>query len=147
MNLVRRNRNEWPMAWMPRDMGEMIDRFFGDVFGSEQAAAWAPAMEVHEAQDALEVRAEVPGLSPEDLEISVQGNVLTLSGQKKQEHNEGDGGCIRSERRYGRFRRSITLPADVDAEKIEARQSNGVLTIRLPRSERAMPRRIEVQSN
>jgi HSP20 family protein len=92
------------------------------------------------------LRAELPGLNPGDIELSISGNSLVLSGEKKAEHEEKQGGFFRSERRYGAFRRVIPLPAGTDPDRISAEYDRGVLVVRVEKSEAAKPRRIEVSA-
>jgi HSP20 family protein len=105
---------------------------------------WLPAVDVLEDKDSFTVKAELPGFRREDLEISVQENNLILSGQRKAEEERKDGEFYRSERFYGRFHRSIALPASVDTDKIEAKYRDGVLTLTLPKSEQARTKQIHV---
>ena len=102
---------------------------------------WMPAMEIVEKDDALVVTAELPGIAPSAVDISVEDGVLTISGEKKEEHEESkDSGRYHMwERRYGGFRRSFTLPQAVDAEKITAKSDAGILTVTLPKSKKAKP--------
>ena len=92
----------------------------------------------------LRVRAEVPGVEPKDFDISVSGDVLSISGEKKEESEERRGNVYRSERRFGSFRRHVRLPEAVDTDKIEAEYDKGILTIRLAKSEKVVGRRIPV---
>ncbi|MDQ3606059.1 MAG: Hsp20/alpha crystallin family protein [Gemmatimonadota bacterium] len=107
----------------------------------------APEADVIERENDIRVEIEMPGLRPEDVEVSLEGNVLTISGEKQEERNEGEEGSTwhLSERRYGRFSRSFVLPRDVEQEQIEARFENGVLSVMIPKSERARRRRIEIR--
>ena len=104
-----------------------------------------PAVDVLEQADAIRITAEIPGVKPEDLRISLEGNLLTIHGTKQQEAEEKTERVHRYERTYGAFERSFTLPASVEPKDITANYDNGVLTITLPKSERAKPRQIEVQ--
>ncbi len=128
----------------------LFDRFFDDDFGDIWGGAlrsmtgWAPAFDVFETDDEVTVRAEIPGVDPRDIDVSIAGDRLTISGEKKEETEEKSGGVYRSERRFGRFERSVAIPAGVDADKIVAEHANGVLTIRLPRSKKAKPKRIAI---
>jgi HSP20 family protein len=104
-------------------------------------AAFGPALDVSEAEGAWTVRAELPGVAPEEVEVSVTANVLTIRGEKKRE-SEGAG---RSERRYGKFARTIEFPTDLDGGKVEARSKNGVLTVTLPKAEASRPKTVSVK--
>jgi HSP20 family protein len=114
--------------------------------GDQIGSAWMPPVDVRESGDELQVQVELPGMAPEDVEVRVENGVLTVSGEKKSEIEEGkNGGDYHLvERRYGRFERSFTLPRAVDADKVQAVFSNGVLTLSLPKAESAKPRRVEI---
>jgi HSP20 family protein len=121
------------------DLPERIRRMFegGLTLEPVQSVGWMPAIEIVEKNGALVVTAELPGLEAKDVDISVEDDVLTISGEKHEEKKEGEEGTqyYLWERRYGSFRRSFTLPSAVDAEKITANFAKGVLTITLPKSE------------
>ena len=128
---------------------DLFDRFFGDagwptLFGQEER--WfAPNVDVSESDDAITVKAEMPGMKKEDIDITVSDGLLTLSGEKKDEQEEKKENYHVRESRYGAFRRTVRLPADVDADKIDAGYRDGVLTISVPKSERARSKKIEVK--
>ena len=107
----------------------------------------APETDVVEAEKEIRVVTEIPGLRPEDIEIDIRDNVLTISGEKREERQEGDEGNTwhLMERRYGGFSRSFVLPRDVESERVQASCENGVLTVTIPKSERTLRRKIEVQ--
>lgn len=107
----------------------------------------APNADVMETTDDLRVTVELPGLRPEDVEVSLEDNVLTISGEKQEERRqEGrDERWHLAERRYGRFSRSFVLPRDVEHDRIQAHYENGVLHVTIPKSEKVKPRRIEIQ--
>lgn len=130
------------------DLFDPIEAFFGPLTSSRMANVLrAPSADVVEREDEIEVVLEIPGMRPEDIDIDLENNVLTVSGEKSEEREEGqEGGTYHlSERRYGRFNRSFVLPRDVEPDGIRARCEDGLLTIRVPKSERARRRRIEVQ--
>jgi HSP20 family protein len=107
-----------------------------------------PDADVIEMQNEIRVMIELPGMRPEEIGVDLEGNVLTISGEKQEQRTEGDDANRSwhlSERRYGRFIRSFVLPRDVQQEKIEAKFENGVLTLTIPKSEKARRRRIEVR--
>jgi HSP20 family protein len=141
-----------PSAWdelssARREVDRVFDRFFGQ--GAAQGmTVWAPAVDVRETNDELQVTAELPGLAPDDVNVTVENGVLTISGEKKQEVQEGkeDGNYYLYERRYGRFERSFSLPRSVNAEKVKASFENGVLTIALPKAEAAKPRKVQIEA-
>ena len=109
-------------------------------------SSWYPACDVFEDKEAVKIVAELPGVKPEDVKVSVENNVLTIRGEKKQEAEERSERVHRYERSYGSFERTFSLPSTVDAERIEAGISDGVLTVMLPKVEKARPRQIEVKS-
>ena len=107
----------------------------------------APATDILETENEIRVLLELPGVRREDIEIGLENNVLSVSGEKRPEAAEQERQSWHlSERRYGKFARSVVLPRDVEAERIQARFTDGVLTVQIPKSDRARRRRIEVQS-
>jgi HSP20 family protein len=128
---------------MGRVFGDLLSESF-DTFGG--ARSWLPAVNVSETEEAIAVEAEVPGIDPEAVQISVSGNELTIRGEKSEEIEEEGRTWHRVERSHGAFTRSISLPAPVDADRVEARARNGVLQILLPKREEVLPRRITVRS-
>lgn len=130
------------------DVRRELDRVFSEAAASNGDATWSGLhTDVVENADELRVTLEMPGVRPEDVELTIDNNVLTIAGEKRREQNEGsseDGPRI-TERRYGRFQRSFVLPQNVDPERISAESEHGVLTVRLPKKEEARPRRIEVR--
>jgi HSP20 family protein len=115
--------------------------------GSGQATttAWAPALDISERKDAYLVTVELPGVEADDLEITLEDGLLTIQGERQFTQESSEQQFHRIERRYGAFRRSITLPAHVMAEQIEATVDNGVLQIMVPKMEEATPKRIQVR--
>ena len=105
---------------------------------------WAPSVDVSETDDKFEVRAELPGVAKDDLHVSVKDNLLTLSGEKRQENVNDTQNFRRVERRYGSFQRRFTLPPDVAADDIEADYTDGVLTLSIPKPEAAKPTEIPI---
>lgn len=148
MAIVRR-RPERSVQRFPGLMSDLFGRFLEDLEpATPQEGTWAPALDVSERDDAVVVTAELPGMKSDDIDVSVQNNALTISGEKSERTEEGEkeGEYYYAERRYGSFRRTIPLPADVDTENIEASCNSGVLIVKLPKSERAKPRKIPVKS-
>jgi HSP20 family protein len=113
--------------------------------GSATATAWAPALDISERKDAYLVTVELPGLKPEDLDITMEDGLLTIQGERQFTAESSEQQFHRIERRYGAFRRSITLPAHVMAEGIQASFEDGVLQILVPKAEEAKPKRIQVR--
>lgn len=143
---------------IPRDPLSLINQWRRDIErasnnsedeggqGEVTAAAWAPAVDIKEEGDAYVLHADVPGLEPREVELSMENSVLTLRGDRKLEVNEDNDQYRRIERPFGTFYRRFVLPDTADAEHISAKYTNGVLEIRIPKQEKVMPRRIEVQS-
>ena len=111
-----------------------------DFFGG-----WNPTLDVYEEKDEVVAKAELPGMKKEDLEISVQDGVLTISGERKEEEELKDAETYRSERFFGKFHRSLALPATVDPSKVKAAYKDGVLTVTLPKKEEAKPKTIDIE--
>lgn len=139
--------------WDPfREMNAMrnwMDRFWDESRFSAQDwgdgdGGFALALDVAENDDSYTVKASIPGINPDDLEITINNNVLTIQGQTSQEQEKQDERYHLRERRFGSFRRSIVLPSAVDREHVEATYENGVLSLRLPKSEESKPRRINI---
>jgi HSP20 family protein len=126
-----------------------VDRLFettlNDLNSTTRPLALGLALDVIERPEAFEVKASVPGVKPEDLEITFTDNVLTIKGEIKTEEEVKDTRYHLRERRYGTFARSLSLGAHVKGEAIEARYDNGVLTLTLPKSEEVKPKRIQIQ--
>lgn len=128
-----------------------IDRWMNEALGSREWAAgetlrqWLPATDVSETPEALVLCLEVPGMSREHLKISVERNILTVKGEKQQETSSENETFYRTERSYGSFERSFSLPSHVDADSVNASIENGVLTLRLPRREEAKAREIAIK--
>ena len=107
-------------------------------------SAWTPVVEVHETEDMVSMAVELPGVNPQDVRLSLQNGLLTLTGEKKPAANKGNGAIRYSERWYGRFERTFALPSGVDAGRIDASYDAGILSIRLHKSEQAKPRQIQI---
>ena len=128
-------------------LGEAFSAWpFGTENGDAITSAWVPACDVFEGREAVRIIMEVPGVKPEDVKLSLENNVLTIRGEKKQAAEENTERVHRYERSYGVFERSFALPSTVDADKIEATYDAGILTVSLPKAERARPRQIEVKT-
>lgn len=128
-------------------MNSLLEDSFVNPSYSRGQAPITMAMDVAETKDGFVVEASLPGIKPEDLDINLQDNVLTISGEVRREETTGDKpNYHRVERRFGRFSRSISLPTQVDAEKIQASLNQGVLRLDLPKAEAVKPRKITVNS-
>ena len=112
---------------------------------SNLAASWSPLVDIYEDQDGITLKVELPEVDPKDVDVQVDGNTLTLKGERKLEKSEQREGYHRIERTYGAFSRSFTLPNTVDTEHISAESKDGVLRIVLPKRAETKPRQIRVQ--
>ncbi|HEV2112408.1 MAG TPA: Hsp20/alpha crystallin family protein [Gammaproteobacteria bacterium] len=131
---------------------DLVDRFFNGhsvAFGADLNAisAWAPRVDIKEEAERFLIRADVPGVDPRDIEVSVENGVLTISGERKSEEREQAAGWTRVESHSGRFHRSFTLPETVDAQGVSAKGEHGVLEIVIPKLAKAAPKKIEVKVN
>ena len=128
-----------------------IDRMFDDVFGNtinESRTAWAPAVDIREDDKELTILAELPGIKPEQVEVTCDNGVLTVRGEKSETRKEGDERRYHLvERSYGSFARSFQLPQGVDESKIEAGFENGVLLVRIPKAALPQPKRIQINAS
>ena len=139
-----------PLAALRTEVDRLFDSFIREPLGGLDwsfggGRPWSPAIDVAENDAEVMIRAELPGIEPEDLEVSVSANQLVLSGEKKESREEQGKDFYHSERRFGAFRRSVPLPQGVDPEKVEAEYTNGVLTIHLKKSPAVPAKRIEVK--
>lgn len=139
----KRNRNG--LARLHSEMDDLFDSFFRGLERPFTGYKLWPPIDVAEQEDAIVVRAEVPGCKAEDVEISVHGNVLTISGEKKLSEEKKEKGYYHVESAYGSFRRELTLPTDVDPDKVSAECKDGVLSITLPKAVTAKAVKIKVK--
>jgi HSP20 family protein len=131
----------------PQPFSRDIDRLFDAFFGAERdARRWVPPIDLVEAEDHFVLKADLPGLSEDDVSIEVQEGTLTISGERKAEHESRERGWYRIERSHGSFSRSLTLPDGVDADAISARFDRGVLEVRIPKPEERKPRRVQISA-
>jgi HSP20 family protein len=140
-----------PFVTFRREMDRMFDDFFGSSSMRPASAGWqaiTPAVDIDETDKELVVTAELPGVGDKDVEVSLVGDILTIKGEKKAEHEEKNGNSYYMERRFGSFSRSVRLPFEVRDEKVDAKFKDGVLTIHLPKPEELQRsvRRIEVKA-
>jgi HSP20 family protein len=124
------------------NLQDELDRLFGS-----QSEIWAPALDLHEDKDNFIVRAELPGLKREDIAVSLHEDALVISGERKVEKVEEGVEVQRQERYYGKFQRVLSLAEPVAADKVKAEYKDGVLTVTLPKTEAAKPRKIDVSVN
>lgn len=145
--------NRWEPARELAGFRNEMDRMFRDFFGGRgggaqitTAGAWAPVLDVEENDDAYELHVEVPGVKAEDLEVSMDEGVLSISGERRFYEEKSSEGFHRIERSYGRFSRSVRLPGRVEPEQIQATYRDGILDVRVPKAPESKPRRIEVKA-
>jgi len=151
MSLIRWNPTRELSAW-PSELFSIqreMNRLFDTVARSDEAASglsmWTPAVDIAEQDEEYLVRMELPGVRKEDVRITIENNVLTIRGEKKQESTFSEDSYRRIERSYGSFQRSFTLPVAVKSDKVDATTQDGVLMIRVPKAEEARPKQIEVK--
>ena len=132
-----------------RRLNNALDEAFGtyqEEDGRTITASWYPACDVFEDKDAIKIVAEVPGVKPEDVKLSLENNLLTIRGEKRQQAEERTERVHRYERSYGQFERTFALPGTVDPENIQATYEHGILTVTLPKAEKARPKEIPVRA-
>jgi len=144
------------VRWEPfRELSAMrgtMNRLWGDTyhwpfrFVTVSGGAAHPAIDISETDDQVMVKAVMPGVKPEDLDINISGNTLTIKGETKEEHEDQNGKYYHKECYYGDFARSITIPTDLKADKAEANLENGVLTLSIPKAEELKPKTIKVKT-
>lgn len=155
MNILKWQRpalTTWPTFGRLSDLRDEIDRLFESPLTewtrtSQLLSGWTPALDLHEDKNSFVVKAELPGMKKEDIEVSLHEGMLSISGERKSETKHEETEIYRAERFFGRFQRSVTLPAAVAADKVKAAYKDGILTITLPKTEEAKPKQIEVAIN
>ena len=153
MTLIRWRKSDWPARPSFERLSKLrdeMDRLFKSPFTtfarpSQFLNGWAPAIDLYEDKDHLIVKVEIPGMTKEEIEVSLRDGVLSISGERKRDESHHQAGVYRSERSLGRFQRIVTLPKLVEAEKVKANYKDGVLTITLPKTEEAKPKQIEIK--
>lgn len=155
MNLVPWKTTRSRLSRVPQfgrlrtDMDRLFDRFFEEPWwGTRELAfegAWVPSVDLSESDNEFTISAELPGMSPQDIELTVCDNMLTLAGSKEESSEDKGEDYYQCERRFGAFRRTIELPAYADLEHVEAAQRDGVLTIRVPKLEKSRGKKISVK--
>jgi len=138
--------NRW--ANLRDDLDTLLELPFwsGNGRQSQLFSGWSPALDLYQNNDNIVAVVELPGMRKEDIEISLQDGMLTISGERKEESSE-ENGATRTERFTGKFRRSITLPTRVDVNKVSASYKDGLLTVTLPKAEEAKPKQIQINLN
>jgi HSP20 family protein len=129
----------------PEPLTPDFDRLVNSLFDRNQVAQrWIPAMDLVEHDDHFLLRADLPGLTEEDVSIELNDGALTVSGERKAEHTQRERGFYRLERQFGQFSRTLTLPDGIDPDAVKASFTNGVLEVRIPKPEQRKPRRIPI---
>jgi len=133
-------------AYLTREpVSRLLDTFFNDLQGEEVSnRGWVPPVDIQETEDAYKLQAELPGLTKDDINITLENNVLRLSGERKFEKDVQKESYHRIERTYGAFSRAFALPQQVEADGVEAAFENGILTVTVPKAEQAKPRKISI---
>src|ERR671915_712305 len=133
----------------PEPFSREMDRLFDAFFGAGDAAGrrWVPPMDVVEAEDHFVLKADLPGLSEEDVSIEIQDGNLTITGQRQAEHEASEKGWYRIERSFGSFQRSLSLPEGINADAVTANFDRGVLQVRIPKPEERKPRRVAIKAD
>ena len=155
MNIVKWQRptlTTWPSFGRLSDLRDEIDRLFESPLTeltrtSNLLSGWTPALDVYEDKDNYTVKAELPGMKKEEIEVSLHEGSLSISGERKSESKHEDAEVYRAERFFGRFQRTVSLPSAVAADKVKAAYKDGVLNITLPKTEEAKPKHIDVSVN
>jgi HSP20 family protein len=143
-----RTMNRWEPSRGTTTLQEQLDRVFGNMLeraGDESSLTrWAPAVDIFETEHELVVKADLPEVNPQDLDIHVENNILTIRGERKFENKVNEENYLRVERAYGSFSRSFSLANSVKSEAIKAGYQDGVLTLSIPKREEAEPKQIKV---
>ncbi len=140
----------WPAFGRLTDLRDEIDRLFEAPLtelarSSQLLSGWTPALDVYEDKENVYVRAELPGMKKEEIDLSLHNGSLSISGERKTEEKYKDAEVYRAERFVGRFQRTVTLPTLVAADKVKAQYKDGILTVTLPKAEEAKPKHIDVK--
>lgn len=130
----------------PDDFQRIVQQFFGDT-DTTLSGAFSPALDVEETEDGFTMHVELPGVKPDQVDVSLEENVLTVSGERNFYDEKNADGFRRVERRFGRFHRAVRLPDRVDPDKVTASYKDGLLTVIVAKSEAAKPRRIAVSTD
>ena len=144
MNLIR-----WDQLQELVAMNNLRNRTLNDAYTArteDAFGAWAPPVDIFEKHDDLVIRAEIPGMQKEDMDVRIENGVLTLRGERKQDTEVEEENAYRLERVYGTFTRSFSLPTTVDAAKVTATYKDGILEVSVPKAETARPKQVEIKA-
>lgn len=130
---------------LQREVDRIFNNFLSPRSGQAESAVWSPQTDLVETDDEYRIHLDMPGISRDDITINYQDNTLTVHGTRREEQREETAEFVRTERAFGEFHRSFTLPRTVDAEAIEANFDNGVLSIHVPKTEKSKKKKIEIQ--
>ncbi|HEU5397230.1 MAG TPA: Hsp20/alpha crystallin family protein [Verrucomicrobiae bacterium] len=149
MKLTKIQQPTWPSLGRLADLREEIDRFFESPLNGLSRATqflgeWAPVLDVYEDKENFVVKAELPGMKREDIDVSLHEGSLIISGERKSETRTEESQTHHTERFYGRFQRSVSLPTTIATDRVKADYKDGILTITLPKTEEAKPKKIDV---
>ena len=145
--MIRRWDPYREMMVLRNSMDRVVDRELALAPNSRKSFKWSVALDVVESEDEYLVKASLPGINPEDLEITFEDNRLTIKGESKEEEEIDEARFHLRERRFGRFTRSIKLPSGIESEKIEANYDKGVLKLHLPKVEEVKPKKIMIKTS
>ena len=134
-----------PISALRQEMEELMSRFWDGNQQELMLGGISPSLDLSETDNAYEVRMDIPGVEAKDIDVQVHGNVITLSGSRKEEKTEKGKTFHRTERRSGAFSRTLTLPCKIKEDEVAAEYTNGVLSVALPKCEKERARRIDVQ--
>ena len=150
LGIVPWKKRQSEVKALGRDFGELLDRFFeAPVFstpGLFSSGSWHPNVDVSEGRKNIIVKAELPGVEKENIDLSLEGRLLTICGEKKQEKEESDEHYHRVESSFGVYKRTLELPSDVDKSKVHAKYKNGVLKIKLKKTNRSETKKIKINT-
>ncbi len=137
------------IRWNPvRDIFNLqdeINKLFGNYGGRDDSLGWAPAVDIQETESGYSIKVDLPGIKKEDIKLSVENNVMSISGERKDEKEEKGKNYLRKEKSYGSFFRSFALPHAVDSKNIKASYADGVLSVDIPKAEEAKPKEIKIE--
>ncbi|MBM4327310.1 MAG: Hsp20/alpha crystallin family protein [Deltaproteobacteria bacterium] len=139
---------EHSLATLRREMDDLFDSFFGSdwfLSGPYSGRKFVPAFDISETENEFVVKAELPGVDTKEVQVNLTGNVVTVSGEKKEEREQKSESVHRVERAYGSFTRSFTIPGDIQEDKAEASYKDGVLTLKLPKAESSKKKTIKIE--
>jgi HSP20 family protein len=148
-SLTRWQTPQWGTLGRWTDLRQELDRLFESPFSeiaraTQMLSGWTPALDVYEDKDNVYVKVELPGMKKENIELSLHDGMVSISGERKSDARHEEAEACRSERFYGRFQRTVSLPTTVMADKVKASYKDGILTVTLPKTDEAKPKQIDV---